>query len=142
METVTIKKDHSSEELARMFSLDEKHMVNNILNYLHEHDYLFDELEECGMSVGEIIENNGATQQGCFYNVFYTHDAEAMHHFGNLRIYHTMEDCPYCGYITETETEGHDEHTWENTRCQNPDCDYELTGEPDWDCMPGGKDWA
>lgn len=47
--------------------------------------------------------------------------------------------CPDCGCEVETTEDGSDGVTWLEFECTN--CEYKSTDEPDWDCLPGGKDY-
>lgn len=48
------------------------------------------------------------------------------------------ESCPSCGCQLEEEHDGTDGISWTNYSCENPNCDFADSGEPDWDVLPGG----
>ena len=48
--------------------------------------------------------------------------------------------CPECGSDLECIDEGtYKGIDWETLQC--PECEYGESDEPDWDIMPGGKDY-
>lgn len=145
MQNLFLVQDNDFNALATELKLTPEQLVEKIENGFKNNDMELCDYEDAGVQVTEICKNWGYELPVVALKFFGRSDNMINDLFGKLYFKHVNDECPQCGHELEVEYDsGHangKSYEWENKTCSNSNCDYGDTGEPDWDCMPGGHDY-
>ena len=129
MEFITIKKDSNLEAILDFIKKEPEQFIFNTLNYLEVNEWIADDSEEWGKTIGEILDESNVDSYGAAVLALRTNVPNVVEAFKNLIII-GKGDCPECGADLEKFNDGNHGKEWEVERCT---CGYEKSTEPHWD---------
>lgn len=120
MKNIVIKFNDNFKSFCKSIGEDEKKMNDKILKSLYELGVVQDGPEDCGLTIEQLCIEVGVLPVVVMQQVF-NQFVGVLQMFQNLEIIGIMEDCPYCGWIRESEYDGN----LEINKCLNRACDFE-----------------
>lgn len=140
---VIIKNNDAFHVLSVSTSISPKQLQNKIIWGLQNEGIIACDDEDCGKTVQELADLNNYTIHEIIEILFpeQIENQEVPELLKSIYIWGIDGGCPDCGCELNVEEDSGDGHTWENKECSNNECEYATSGEPDWDVLPGGKDY-
>jgi hypothetical protein len=144
MET-TIRKNESFSVLATATGKNHQELENAIVETLVENQLILESYEDYGKTIQEIMDENQEEIDDFIKFAFPEKEvnSEIAELLKGIYIWGNGSEnpCPECGCEMEVENDGIGTVQWVDFKCENPNCNYAESGEPDWDTMPGGIDY-
>lgn len=128
--------------LSKMTGKDEVSIIREIITQLVENEITEDGCEDIGTHLVTLFEREKATYLPI--SIAWDLGLRSLAKFaaakliGELVLFSTLDDCPQCGWETESYEDGGYGHTWTVRKCNNSDCDFYESDEPDF---PDHKDY-
>jgi hypothetical protein len=141
----TIRKNDSFSVLLTSIGTTSHNLEDSILNGLINEQLIESSYEDYGKNLQTIIDEND-WEMTDFLNVIFPDkqlNSEILELFKGVQVWGcgSEKPCPECGCEMDPFGDGIGTLQWTNWECENPNCDYRETEEPDWDVMPGGIDF-
>lgn len=142
MET-TIKHNDAFIFLAKAMNLPETKLVKVIYKNMLEEGVMYNDNTIAGFSIKSIFEENAYSEEQMF-NVLFPEskpNQEALQVLSDIIFWGSgcEHPCPECGCECDVEVDGVGSEIWNEYDCQNSECDYKSSDEPDWEILPGGR---
>ena len=142
---ITIKDNDALEAVSLFMPDTKKDIIQKIISDLTESEFLMEPTEEVGMTIQEMVDEFGHQSLDDAINAtfpIYINNQEFREVFSAILFWGDGSEhpCELCGCEMDGEEDGADGRVWTDWKCSNSNCEGAETNEPDWDCMPGGKD--
>lgn len=145
MQNLYLVQNNGFDSLKTALGLETSELIMKIEHGLINNDMELCDYEDAGLPMSEVIEKYDYKLPAVALKLFGRSDKTINEHFGQIVFKHLNDECPQCGHEIDVKPDSGRAngklYKWENKKCSNSNCDYAETGEPDWDCMPGGADY-
>lgn len=135
--SITIKQNDAFLVLQTITKLSAEDLEKQIITNLVNERIFYATNEDCGLTANDLAQDNGyATKE--FIKVIlpgYEESAEIPELLKGVLFWGlaTNDPCECCGCELESENETQEGHTWTNKTCENSECGFKDSNEPDWD---------
>lgn len=145
MKYLEILEDDCFRETARILKIPEKALDKLIFNGLMKLDYFEDSEEHAGEYLSDIRSANSLEKTEFYKIIFFRNieEHETLEFLESIKImrFGAVDPCPECGSQLQRSEEGGNGAIWYDVECENHNCNYAWSSEPDWDSMQGGADY-